>query len=64
MVYAVGFIRISLWIVGLAWLTKTVVKPGPDDPLRWHDRTSRAIGVVLLLALLTFGIPRWLGWHQ
>ena len=64
MAYAVGFIRILLWIVGLAWLAKTIVKPAHDEPLRWYDRTLRVIGVVLLLVLLTFGIPRWLGWHQ
>jgi len=62
--YAVGFARISLWIFGLAWLAKTIVKPGPGESLRWYDRALRAIGVLLVLVFLTFGIPRWLGWHR
>jgi hypothetical protein len=62
-IYVLGVVRISLWVVGFVWLAKTVVKPDPDEPLRWYDRMLRAIGVILLFALLTFGIPRWFGWH-
>jgi hypothetical protein len=61
--FTVGIVRILLWIVGLVWLAKTVVKPDPDEPLTWFDRALRLIGVILLLAFLTFGIPRWFGWH-
>lgn len=62
--YALGLIRILLWIAASLWLAKSVVKPDPDEHLRWYDRTLRAVGVLLLLAFLTFGIPLWLGWHK
>ncbi len=56
--YALGCVRILLWVVGLVWLAKTIVKPDRDEPLSWYDRTLRTIGVVLFLAFLAFGIPR------
>ena len=61
---AIGLVRILIWIVGLVYLAKTVAKPDEDEPLRWYDRVLRALGVILVLVFLSFGIPRWLGWHE
>lgn len=60
--YAIGIVRILLWLAGLMWLAKNFVKT--DEPLTWFDRILRSIGVVLVLAFLTFGIPRWFGWPR
>lgn len=62
--YAIGLVRILIGIVGLVWCAKTVLKPDEDEPLRWYDRLLRALGVILLLVFLSFGIPRWLGWRE
>ncbi len=60
--YLIGLLRLLTWIVGIFWLARSVIKPDPNEHLRWYDRLIRALGVLILGTLMLFGIPRWLGW--
>jgi hypothetical protein len=37
-------------------LIRSGVSPGPDDPKAWYDRAIRAIGGVIILLVLFFGL--------
>jgi len=37
-------------------LIRSGVWPGPDDPKAWYDRAIRAIGGVIILLVLFFGL--------
>lgn len=60
--YVLGLARIVVWVVGVIWMGRSVIRPDPDEHLRWYDRLLRAVGVLIVGTLLLFGIPRWLGW--
>ncbi len=37
-------------------LIRSGVSPGPDDPKAWYDRAIRALGGVIILLVLSFGL--------
>jgi Na+-driven multidrug efflux pump len=60
--HILGWLIITVWIVGIYRLIRTVIKPSPDEKLRWWDRLIRAVGAILLLGLLIGGLiwGQWL----
>jgi hypothetical protein len=46
---AVALLAMMVWV---AW---SGFKPGPEDSARWYDRAIRAVGGLMILALLLAG---------
>jgi hypothetical protein len=46
-----AWIKIGLLFVALMWVAYTGIRLGPRDSRKWYDRTIRALGGLLVLAL-------------
>lgn len=53
-------IRVAAIVAAVAWVTWSGFRPGPGDSPKWYDRTIRAVGGLIVLAGLTFGLIIWL----
>jgi hypothetical protein len=43
-------------LVAVAWVAWSGLRPGHGDSRKWYDRLIRAVGGLIVLAALTFGL--------
>jgi hypothetical protein len=52
----VWVIRIVGILAAIGWTAWSGFRPGPSDSRKWYDRLIRAVGGLIVLAALTFGL--------
>ena len=53
---AIWLVRVVAIIAAVGWTAWSGFKPGRSDSRKWYDRLIRAIGGLIVLAFLTFGL--------
>ena len=53
---AIWLVRVVAILAAFGWTAWSGFRPGPSDSRKWYDRAIRAIGGLILIAVLTFGL--------